>query len=176
MKKIITVMMMAAALAGCSDEQHISQAEANAIQYARESVFDKMTGVESVSVTASDSVLTDDMIDEQHFETLANDMVSGKVSEDEFRFALDSIGTVLHDIWKTWRGDYYKEDVEGKYPGHWHAIYTVTATMKSGAEHKVRVLMKRDGITPDMTEDEYRNKQKKKQGVLKAVTHELWYR
>ena len=168
---LVTVLTMAAC--GGSQQGSIDKGKENAVKYAREAVFDNMTGVKSISVTKTDSVLTDDMIDEQAVEEKANALITGHLSEDDFKSTLDSINTIICDIWSTWQGGYRKTQVEGKYPGQWRFIYTVTAVMESGAEHYIRVLMKHDGNTPDMTEYEYRNKQKNKHGVLQALTREL---
>lgn len=174
MKKKLFVLSFSALLTACSGSDKAADTAAdNAVKYAKESVFDKMIGVKSVEVTATDSVLTDDMIDEAAIETLADGVANGAIHEDSLRNALDNAGSVIYDIWSTWRGGARRDGVRGKYTGRWHIVYTVTATMESGAQHDVTVLMDTDRTTPMMNGDEYAQKQREKKGVLQALTREL---
>lgn len=175
MKKTITILFTAVILAGCNNavQPRGDKGAENAVKYAKEMVFGKMDGVASVEVSATDSVLLVEMMDETAFKAIADGVVSGTVPEQMLRNAVDSLSELHRDIYATWRGwsgTIQKNDVRGKYAGQWRLLYTVAATLESGARKEVRVLMDADRETPAMTEDEYKELRKKSTSLVDAMT------
>lgn len=160
-------MLVFATIVSCDNKDN---GASNASKYAEESTFSKMEGVKSIEVTAIDSVLTDEMMDESSFIALADKVTAGTVPEERLRETADSLHEIGRDIYLTWNGGDRKDAVRAKYPGRWRILYTITATLESGAKKSIRVMMKEDGVTPDMTEDEFKQQEQKKSGVIRIMT------
>ncbi len=170
MKKIILTLAVLLTIACSGEQSKYGQGGENAVKYAKESTFNGLSGVKDVQITAVDSVLTDDMLDEADFVKKTEGIVNGSVTEEEIHMMVDSVSTISRDIYLTWVGDHRKDSIREKYAGHWHMLYSVTATLESGAKKTVGVVMDSDGVTPIMTDKEYKEQQKKKRGVIQAMT------
>lgn len=178
MKKVLMITLAALIIAACGSEHKRASGHAdigveNAVKFAKEMVLGKMDGATLVEVSATDSVLLVEMMDEAAFKAIVDGVVSGTVPEQTLLNAVDSLAEVHRDIyatWKGWSGTIRKDDVRGKYTGQWRLLYTVTATLESGAKKEVRVLMEADRETPAMTEDEYKELRKKSTSLVDAMT------
>lgn len=172
-KVLFLLFILVTFLMACNSQSKNDEGKVNAIKYAEESVFNNMTGIKSIEVTCIDSVLIDDIIDEESFSKITNDFANGDVDETTLKTVVDSLSEIKKDIYLTWNGGSRKNDVRGKYLGLWHSIYTVTAIMESGANHNIRVLMAKDGITPYMTEEDFKEQQRKNKGIINAMTNKF---
>lgn len=146
----------------------------NAIQYVKENSEVKSDVIESIEITQVDSLLSDDILDERAFKEKA-DIFYKTDNKEEFGKTVDEVATQVRDLYSSWRYGERNDSLRklSKYQDAWRLVYTVTITTKSTAQHNIRVLMDKDGITPQMTEKEFKERMNKRSGLIEAMTTKL---
>lgn len=147
------------------------QGGTNACQYVIEKAGIQSDIIESVEITRVDSLLTDKILDEKNLKEKSYACFEKKISEDEFHAVIQEEGTKMRDLFLSWKFQDKNDSIKklSKYQGALSLVYTVTITTKSTAQQNIRVLMKEDGITPLMTENEFKEKMNKEPFLIKAL-------
>ena len=162
MKKYIYlsgVLFLSLLLMSCSKGNNkYGQGGKNAIKYAIEQSNIEPDNLENIEVTDADSMLTGLLYNEQEFKEKSDAFVENRNSKEEFEVIVQEESNVMRDIYHLWRYGDNKDSLKsiGKYKDAWSLVYTITITEKSTAHKNIRVIMEEDGITPKMTEDEFK--------------------
>lgn len=134
-----------------------TEAQQNAIQYAREIFEGQLTEISDISVSHADSVLTDiaasTMIN--HYYISKYDQHASRAELDKM---IDDIAQYIYDSQQCAKFHEVVNDSLGrleKYDLRWRYIYTVDFTMKSGKKYSTTVVMEHDGITPRYTIEDH---------------------
>ncbi len=142
----------------------------NACQFAIEKAGIQSEIIKSVDITYVDSLLTDDVLDEKKLKEKSYACYEKKISEKEFDKIKQEEETKMRDLFLSWKFKEKNDSLKklAKYQGALKLVYTVTITTKSTAQQNYRVLMNEDGITPLMTEKEFKEKMNKTPFLVKA--------
>ncbi|MBR6179590.1 MAG: hypothetical protein IKR05_10910 [Prevotella sp.] len=172
---IVASMLLACCGNSSTTSNKYGESGANAIQYVTESTDIQSENIESIDITSVDSLLTDDILDEKAFKEKCDAFYEQKISKDEFGKIVDEAAITMRDLYSSWRYGERNDSLRklSQYNGAWRLVYTITVTTKSTAQHNVRVLMKEDGITPLMTEKDFKEKMNKRSGLIEAMTTKL---
>ena len=132
----------------------------NAVQYVIEKHPEWADNMESAEVVEADYVLSDRGIalDQVKYAYASLAYSQNEISRDSFSNMMDCMFDELAAIELSWRYGIAVNDslrqIE-KYKPNFAKVFTVAVKMKSGVEHKEKVLMQRDSITPRAIEQEY---------------------
>ena len=137
MKKIFVFIMLLITLS-CSSQNDGAK---NACQYVREQMNDQAENIKSMEVVREDSVL------DPYIAILNNN--------DDWQEKLDAQHSWI-------MMDEYCDSLKQlpKYKDKWHKAYIIEVTMKSSKVLTYRVCMEKNGITPQMTAQEFLDKLK----------------
>jgi len=127
------------------------------IEFVREQVPELASNIESIEVIGTDTLLglTPLVYAESTTIRKNTEYLKGELSGKDFKAYLDSMNNVFQDISFSWQFGIVTNDslmTLSKYENHWRKVYKVCVTMKSGIKEYPRVLMDRDGTTPEMLE------------------------
>lgn len=162
-------------LMSCSKgNNEYGQGGENAIKYAIEQSDIELDNLENIEVTDADSMLTGLLYNEQEFKEKSDAFIENRISKEEFEVIVQEESNAMRDIYKLWRYGDNKDSLKsiGKYKDAWSLVYTITIIQKSMAHKNIRVIMEEDGITPKMTEDEFKAMMDK-ESVIAALVGKL---
>ncbi|MBR2237528.1 MAG: hypothetical protein IJ887_06595 [Prevotella sp.] len=180
MKKF-TITLITLALICCNQVRvnNFGQGGKNAAQYILDQLSDEKEFIESIEVTAEDSLLTDRMLSfgQVQFAIAGADYWQDIINREQYQYIIDSTSQVLQDVQDSWHYSIAVKDSLKKlekYKDNWAKVYTVKILLKNGYETKIRILMDQDGTTPRMTEDQFNMELKEYTDKISAAQRDIY--
>ena len=176
MKKLMLLPLALVLMACSGTPSKFGQGGQNAAQFVKEQVPELRDDIENIETIEEDTLLSDIGLSFANLQLLQaeSDYYEGKISRDRLQQIIDSVSWEIGVVEKSWKYGTVSKNAE-KYKGQFRRVYTVRVTMKSGVTKEPRVLMDKDGITPQCMENDFEKSLKQYTDNLMGVINRILY-